>query len=343
MVAVPFLVTAAAAIGNTRQIELKPGYEHSSILFTAVIAKPGSAKTPSADYALRPLDTPQGEAHCKFRNQYRQWDSDIRAAKKRGTPIPNAPVQEQFYTTNVTTEAIAMLVDQNPGLGVLSDELVGWYKSLDAHRKGGDKHFYLSLWAGTAIKIDRKTTPPIYVPRPAVSVFDTIQPDLLASLAEEANRQDGFLDRWLMVMPDAGFTKWTEDTIAQLPIDDMTKAFRRLRNPNGYDAPVTLPLSEDARSVFRDWCAENAAIAEQSTGLAAGRAAKYLNQCARLALILHLLAEPDDLTGPFEAGTMRDAIALIEYFRASLVQILLKFKATGVHQPAGLLPRRHDS
>jgi len=53
--AVPLLSVLGAAIGTTRLIEIKPGWRESARLWTAVVADPGSKKSPALDLVVTPL------------------------------------------------------------------------------------------------------------------------------------------------------------------------------------------------------------------------------------------------------------------------------------------------
>jgi hypothetical protein len=54
-VALPVLAATASAIGNTRSIHLKDGWDEPSILWTCVVAESGSLKSPAMDKAVKIL------------------------------------------------------------------------------------------------------------------------------------------------------------------------------------------------------------------------------------------------------------------------------------------------
>ncbi|MEX0585722.1 MAG: DUF3987 domain-containing protein, partial [Pirellulales bacterium] len=54
-IAVPLLTAAAAAIGNTRRIVVKQGWAEPAIVWSAIVADSGSAKSPALDRALQPM------------------------------------------------------------------------------------------------------------------------------------------------------------------------------------------------------------------------------------------------------------------------------------------------
>ncbi len=339
MIALPLLGFAAAAIGNTRALVVKSGWTELPILWLAVIGQPGSGKSPALTHARRPLDALQQAAWARHQDELEWWEAQVaaaKAAKERSAPPPEKPTLEHFFTTDATTEALAAILAGSPGVALVRDELVGWVRSHDAYRKAGDRQSYLSLWAGASLKVDRKGTGTLFVPRPCVPVVGGIQPDLLSDMADEANRRDGFVDRLLMVWPAAGPGRWNEATVDPATLRGAEEMFARLRVTGRPDLPVLTRFTAGAKRVFAAWFDENACLVDGTSGLAAGCFSKYPGQLARLALVLHVLHHPDEPDRSVDADTVGDAICLIEHLRAHLARILPSFKAEGTTRGAGL-------
>jgi hypothetical protein len=145
------------------------------------------------------------------------------------------PVLERCLTNDATTEAIAELLSDNPrGLLLARDELLAWTRSMNQYRKGrgADRQFFLSTWSGTAIRIDRKTSPGkklIRIPSPFLAVIGGITPEMLPELADEQGRQDGFIDRLVVAFPDTGPpAAWSEDVISDEARGAWRAALRKL-------------------------------------------------------------------------------------------------------------------
>ncbi len=348
MVAVPLLGFAGAAIGRTLAVELKPGWVEYPILWVDVIGNPGTGKSPALDHARRVLDRLQDAAWKRYEEDLHAWHRAEKEAKGRHLVAGDGgerPALESFFTTDTTTEAIAQMAQHAPGLAVIRDELVGWVKSHDAYRAGGDRQTHLSLWSGAPLKVDRKTAPPLYVRRPCVSVVGGIQPDRLTDLRAEAGQDDGFIDRLLSAWPDATPAKWSTAGVSPRTVVAAEELFTRLRYARGATEPPTIRPSAIARldrqalAAFVGWHDDNADSVQAATGLAAGSAAKYPRQVARIAAILHALWEPDNPARAMDAETMHGAIAVIEYFRAHARRVLPVFGATGSSRAAGVVVR----
>lgn len=332
LVAVPLLTFAGAVIGNQCRVELKAGYVQYPSLFTAVVAVPGAAKTPALAAARAPLDALQQAA----REAWSQARAAFEPGRTEGAPAPRI---QHYFSTVSTTEALAMMLTTSPGVVLIRDELAGWVASFDAYRggKGGDRQTWLSLWASQPLKVDRKTSEMIYLPRPVVAVTGGIQPDVLDLLAAEASRRDGFLERILWSMPVTRAAHWNDTTTSEATTAAVTALFRRLRPEGSGGAPAdaavaTVRLDAEARQQWAHWYDANARHTEASGGLLQGAYAKLPNQAARLALVLHCLRHPHDPAGfPLSAETLTGAEALTGYFIAHAARV---FARLAVIEPA---------
>ena len=98
LVAVPLLGLLSAAVGNSRQVELKRGWKESAALFVVVVAEPGDKKTPAQKAALAPLWQAQKRLKREHQEEYevyeeelRYWEAESKAATKEGEPAPSKP------------------------------------------------------------------------------------------------------------------------------------------------------------------------------------------------------------------------------------------------------------
>ncbi|MDA1229818.1 MAG: DUF3987 domain-containing protein, partial [Planctomycetota bacterium] len=64
LVAVPMLAVAATAIGASRVIEAKSGWHESARMYVAIVATPGSGKTPAESIVTRPVHNLQNKYHA---------------------------------------------------------------------------------------------------------------------------------------------------------------------------------------------------------------------------------------------------------------------------------------
>lgn len=249
-VATPLLALAAGVAGNRFELRLTAAWRERPILWTAVVGAPGTAKSPALELALSPVLKLQEEAREEWQQALQAFEAELAQARKEGGRLPERPELEHFTTTDATLEAIARILGHRrsvtPGLCLVRDELVSWVRSYDAYHPRGERQVWMSLWAGMAVKVDRATKDPAFIPRPAISVTGGIQPQLLPRLEEEAGLADGFIERFLYAYPATTPMRLRRD-VPRLP--DLAPLLGELREaPEGEVA-----LSEGAWEELERW------------------------------------------------------------------------------------------
>lgn len=348
MVAGPLLAMAGALIGNRLYLAPKGSWREYSALFVAVVAPPGSAKTPALRLAQWPLDALQRGAHELYRLEKIEHEDALAAWKAGGQddgePKPQPPRLRHYFTSDPTLEALAGMLAGTSGVALIRDELSGWVAAMNQYRggAGADRQAYLSLWASAALKVDRVNRDPLYVANPVVGVVGTIQPDLAGVLHDASRRRDGFVERLLPVVVDAPPARWTDAEPTTEQYRDVLDLFELLdmlpkhgadpERPHG----LGVPLSPAAKALFITWHDQNATLIGQADGLAAGFFSKLPAHVARLALILHALWHADKADQPLAAEHMADAIELAEFFRLHIARFLALLAASAPAGSAGL-------
>ncbi|MGC4107023.1 MAG: DUF3987 domain-containing protein [Thermomicrobiales bacterium] len=325
MIALPLLANIGALMGNRIAIQLKAGFRQYAALWVGMIAPPGAAKTPALNAGRAPLDVLQGEWYDTYRTQRAEYEADLErwsAAPKgeRGTK-PTPPSMRHAYSTDATIEAIAAMLQTTYGLSLQHDELVSFIRAMDQYRsgKGADKQKFLSFWAGTPAKVDRRTGEPIYIRHPVVSVVGGIQPDLIADLRDRNGKEDGFIDRFLLIRPDVMRRGWSEDEADPALLDAVVTDLRTIdknlmpepdAKPDQFE---TVRLHSEARHLWIDWYNTNERRVAGAMGLHAGILAKLPLQVARIALILNTIWNIEDPGRMVSASIMEAAIWLGEF------------------------------
>jgi hypothetical protein len=265
------LVTAGAAIGNSRVIKPKKDWSEGATIFAAVIADPGEKKTTAVRAGTHParklenkLQKKHEQALDEFAAEEREYELERREAAKQGLaapPPPRVPDAERVRVNDTTVEALIPILKENPrGVLLERDELVGWVKGMDQYKAGGrgnERQFWLSVWSNEPVSVDRKGQQgPVSVLRPFIGVIGSIQPDVLPELAE--NREDGMLERFLFAYPRTLNALWTEDEISEGALAGYRELYHRLRDLSmGKDDegdPIEIPVtfSPEAKEVYID-------------------------------------------------------------------------------------------
>jgi hypothetical protein len=237
--ALPLLTAIAAAIGNTRRLELKRGWSAPPILWGAIVGESGTAKTPAFKLVMRPVRGRQLRAFKDFEARQREYEAALDAwheAKKgeRGEK-PQPPTCERFIVSDTTVEALApLLLANSRGLLLARDELAGWIGSFDRYagkgKAGADSANWLSMFNAESIIVDRKTGIPrtIHVPEAAVCVSGGIQPAILQRALGPEHRESGLAARLLLTCPPRKAKRWTEADIDPSAEAELIRLFDRL-------------------------------------------------------------------------------------------------------------------
>jgi hypothetical protein len=310
-VALPLLSALAAAIGNTRRIRLKRGWDEPAILWTAIVGDSGTMKSPALELALQPVRerqrkalTEHGQRMAEYRDALLRYERDLAQWKrsKGGEDPPDKPeepIADRCWCDDPTIEALAVLLQQNwRGLLMVRDELSGWIAGFDRYSqgKGGDVARWLEMFGGRLMVVDRKTGNPktLYVPRAAVSVAGGIQPEILRRYLGQQYRDNGLAARLLLAWPPRRAKRWTEADIAPEAEAAIALILDRL-----YGLQPVFDADEDPRPAIvrltpegkREWIRffdQHAQEHVELTGDLSAAWSKLEGGAARLALVVHL-------------------------------------------------------
>jgi hypothetical protein len=340
LLAVPFLVYAAAANGRQRRLQIKQGWVRKSTLWGAVVARSGDGKSPADSYARAPLDILQAEADELYQEALTTFKRDLAKWKTtdpdaRGDE-PTPPLYPHWFTTDPTVESLAPMLQGSSGIAASFDELIAWIRGCNSYKKGGnDRQKYLELWNGRALKIDRRTQAVLYVKDPVCCLGGGIQPERLPELARDSSVFDGLLQRFIWTYPDVTPSTWTWADRDTTHLDAMVTMFRQLR----LCAEQTLTIHPDARARWAAWYDENLRERQHLPPLAQEMASKMPAHLATLWLVLHCLWDPHGTTSQVRLAQLDEAIALVEYFRSHARRVMAHFGTTAPHVNVGLIGR----
>ena len=311
-IALPLLVGFASAIGNSRRIQLKQGWTEPAIVWGAIVGESGTTKSPALELPLRPVRERQRQALRAYGTAMKlheveqlAYERDLAVWKRSKSdsdpPVaPEPPACPRCWTDDVTIEALAGLLQDNPrGVLVIRDELAGWmhFDRYSAKGRGGEAAKWLEMHGGRPLVVDRKTSGTIHVPEASVSIIGGIQPGTLARCIGQEHRDSGLLARLLLAMPPRRARRWTEADLdpetekAMAHIFDSLYRLEPMPGADGEPEPVVLPLSPEGKQVWIEFFNEHNAEQAQLTGDLAAAWSKLEGYAARLALVHHLVRE----------------------------------------------------
>lgn len=202
--AVQALAIVSLALGPDWQIEAK-GFQRPSRLWLAIVAPPGSVKTPIMIAMMKPVE--QREKYLRF-----LWEEELKAWRdKRGSgnkeDKEERPIQSHAKTDDFNIDSlIAALAHSPEGIILDVDELTQLFGLIEQTHTGGSgrsRGAFLSMWSGKPVSVLRKKTDDLYVEDPYIIVCGGTQPDTLNSLG--LTQGDGMIQRFL----------WSHPTISQ--------------------------------------------------------------------------------------------------------------------------------
>lgn len=237
-VAVGSLITTASIIGSGCGIRPKRQDSWTVIpnLWGCIVGPPSSLKSPALKEVMRPLEQLEGKAYEVYKKEQQAYVVELEAYKATreifkkkmikaassfdmpamdhlkkellATAEPEAPVCKRYYTNDATVEKLQELLSQNErGLLVLRDELMGLLASWEKAGREEDRNFYLEGWNGYGSKTtDRIGRGTIRTKNLCISLLGSTQPSKLLSYFQRTLgglENDGLLQRFqLLVYPD---------------------------------------------------------------------------------------------------------------------------------------------
>jgi hypothetical protein len=346
--ATPFVALAGSSIGGSRRLAIKPSHVQGVTLYAAVVAPPGSAKSPALEKVMDPVRDAEEKIFQDWQQDMAAYKSAMEAyeaAKKKRENLvpqkPTRPVLTRLTVTDATAEALVPILQENPrGVTMVRDELTAWIASMNQYREGGrgaDQQFWLSAWSNSTVLVDRKKTHdegPLYVRQPYISVIGGLTPEKLKTLRGDRSRQkaeqDGFMDRLLFSHPSEprvvaeNWSNVSKESLNQL--GEVLTALREVQGASVQDEkggarsrPWIVKLTDDAKKVWQKFTADHAVErnADDFPDHLAGPWAKLKGYAGRLALILHYIrqvckeTDSEDVDGE----SMSRGVTLANYFK----------------------------
>ncbi len=337
-VALPVLACCGAAIGNTRRLRLKVGYDVPPVLWTTVVSDSGTAKSPAYRLALQPIHQLQSSALAACREQRSDYETALivykrdlsawKSSKDEWRPPPETPVEpiaKRFMVSDTTVAALIPLLASNPrGLLLARDELSGWLTD----NRGVGSSSWLSMYDADDVCVDRKTGHPktVSAEQAAVSVTGGIQPKTLRRALSQKLRDSGFAARLLFAWPPRNSQSWPDDEIDGDQEAEYHRIVQRLYefeaqvDESGKASPSVVTLTPIAKTAFTTYFNQQCSEIDDATDEVAAALSKLRAIPARLALVVHCIrqvADDSDVNDPtvVDDRSMQAAIEMTEWFK----------------------------
>ena len=336
------LVSAVATlIGNSYQIQIKPGWVERPLFWFALVGHSGIRKTPSLSSALSPLF--EIDSKC-----YSQYCHALKAFHKEDKLGEDKPVAKQLIANDTTIEALVGILKNNPN-GVLyhKDELMGWINDLTRYNKGSAEQQWLSIYSDQSIRINRKKDDQhLLIQHPFVNVIGGIQPDVLPGLYKDDRSANGFTSRIAFSFPDdiprrvSTINMDTNLSEEYINFIERFQFIKRPASPEGVQPSIILPFTSDAQQRFYEWNEDFINRKLNMAGLSTNVKAvisKLEAIMPRLALVfafIDRLALPSREPSAVDLPATEKAIQLTEYFYSHFLKVQRQIGAlTNINTP----------
>ena len=339
MVALAILTVSAAAIGTTRRFFLQEGWFEPAIIWAAIVMESGGGKSPMLDEVDRPLRQLEEDAFNEYYQRLTEYQGAGEASKgKCSAQTTTTPIARRYTVDDITTEALAARLNENPrGLLLINDELTQWL-SFDVYKSnaGVDAPRYLKIWGGKSFLVDRRhQLSVLYVRNPALSILGGIQPEVLKKSLGRDHFVNGLAARLLMVQPEKQL-RILNDGVPRETREDYARIIHRLYDlspevdTNGNTKPTLIEMSVDAFEVWHEFYDRLAHREFLAAGDEAALLAKTRSYVARIALVIELLSQAVDgyWRDYVSKESMLAGVTLGEWFADEGLRIYSKMRET---------------
>jgi CRISPR-associated protein Cmr3 len=295
-------VSSLFKVGSQVMLNRKTDYYCTPNYFAALVGESSQKKSPVKRAIIdRPMQVLREKAREEFRKAQQEYEEELAAYKSNKkkksaedepqSPPPKPPRQKLYSFTKATGEGILYQVAEYPDQGLLycCDELAGLFKSANQYRggKGSDDEDLLEYWNGTGSTVLRASGTKADLDGLLLSVFGTIQPDVLATLLKDCSDSNGKFARFDFVFQPLAASKLPEEDSGSF---DLTPMLSSLYAKIDALPALKLELSPEAKRLFNAFyeATDKRRVEEPKQGIRA-MVGKMQEKVGKMAAIIHTL------------------------------------------------------
>lgn len=198
MVITAMFTTVGTAIG--KRLAIYDGkYHNYPCLWCCNVAPSGSNKSTPVRFILQPLRNVDAANYKTYQNELKEY------RKSKSEDNTDKPKFKQILISDSTPEARSQVLANNPnGILLYRDEIKGFLDDIGRYTRSGEVSQLLSMFDSDDISINRKSEDVLLIEKPFMSIFGTIQPEVLeGTFGSDLLMSNGFNQRWLFCYPDS--------------------------------------------------------------------------------------------------------------------------------------------
>ncbi len=331
-VALTSLLVGASSLNKvTTSLTLhrRQGFCVPASIYSALVAESGQKKSPILKALInKPLGFLQQEKRLAFQAALEKYEKDIsdwdkckgqERSEKFPDGKPKKPRQRLYYFTNATGEGLLYQMQSYPDNGMLAlvDELAGLFANRGKYSngKGSDRQDMLSAFDGTGATVLRADGTRADLSGMLLSVYGSIQPQVLSQLMQDCTDPDGQWARFLFVNQPLAAAELADDGEDGIDLTDLlTRLYRDIDELPAREYRLSHAAFKRYQPVYNQL--EKLRVSHPAPGMRAVYS-KMEGYIGRLALNLHIINSlmtnqiPDEYVS---LETMDKAIALAKFY-----------------------------
>jgi len=305
--------------------------------FASIVAEVSQLKTPIPKAIIdRPMRVLRERAQQEFEQAKKNYEAELnnwKAAKKeedRGA-APEPPRLRVYSFDKTTGEGIIYQQAAYPNQAMMyfCDELAGVFKSGNQYRggKGSDEEDMLSFWNGTGTTVLRALGVRASVEAVGLSIFGTIQPDVLASLFKDCSDSNGKFARFDFVLQPLAVPNLPEEDSGRF---DLTPMLTDLYQKIDALPAICFEFDQEAKTYHRTFtlkCHERRVYQESKQGLR-GALGKMPEKVGKLATIIHTLTcvfNGQQVTNKIPRSAVEAAVKFVKFAADQVASLYTEF------------------
>jgi hypothetical protein len=305
--------------------------------FASIVAEVSQLKTPIPKAIIdRPMRVLRERAKQEFEQAKKNYEAELnnwKAAKKeddRGL-APEPPRERIYFFDKTTGEGIIYQQAAYPAQAMMyfCDELAGVFKSGNQYRggKGSDEEDMLSFWNGTGTTVLRAAGVRASVEAVGLSIFGTIQPDVLAGLLKDCSDSNGKFARFDFVLQPLAVPNLPEDDSGRF---DLTPMLTDLYQKIDALPAICFEFDQEAKTYHRTFtlkCHERRVYQESKQGLR-GALGKMPEKVGKLATIIHTLTcvfNGQQVTNKIPRSAVEAAVKFVKFAADQVASLYTEF------------------
>jgi hypothetical protein len=330
----------ASRIPSETCLIVNMGFAVKPVRWCGLVGGTGTMKSPILNTVIKPLNAEQIEIWKNYLAAVEVYEKEseefnkLSKDEKKANDEPKHPKNMQsLYFSDFTIESLIAGISDYPDEGaiVYSDELAGFFSSMDAYKSsaGVDRPKWLSIWDGGAIKCNRRSGSS-YVPHSSISIIGGIQPGIIESLIKkDKSKADGLWSRFTFMRIEHKLVSLFTSTEGSLG-ETLTEIYKRLASEPSQQHTIDV----NARPLCTAWhefLHQKMTDEGENNPLMVGIYAKTIGITFRNALILHRVYAAIDGDKPKQEIPLETIETAIAWTKFEINQTLMEYQMLGLN------------